>query len=238
MKTTSKALQLGSCLGQSSAKGTDTESPRARTTDRAFPSGFFISKLSSFHLHLSTQAYLRFDNSLHFLISHTKSSCLATTQISSCAASNPAFPSAACVTNATANAPCAIPTCAQPPSSVSAMSAPSVTTRTSVPCAVERESVMHSTASNVHGWRRTATGAQRLSIWEVREQICSTKRKVSGINDQTPGYLPLWVWPVSGGGTRCSMSSDEKGPTEVTDMESLHMLRMGSMPICFIGLRV
>jgi hypothetical protein len=48
---------------------------------------------------------------------------------------------------------------------------------------------MHSTALNVHDWRKTETDVPRLSISEVQGQICSIKRKVSGINDFVLGSL-------------------------------------------------
>jgi hypothetical protein len=54
---------------------------------------------------------------------------------------------------------------------------------------------MPSTALNVRVSRRTATGVRRLSIWEVPGRTCFTKRKVSGINDQTlfaPLVLAWW----------------------------------------------
>lgn len=88
--------------------------------------------------------------------------CPATTPTSSCAASNPASPSAVSATNAMANAPSAIPTCAQPPSSASATNAPSETTRISALSAVARESAMPSIASSVRVWRRIGMGVRRL----------------------------------------------------------------------------
>ena len=58
---------------------------------------------------------------------------------------------------------------------------------------------MHSTALNVRDWRKTAMDVPRLSIWEVREQICSIKRKVSGINDLALGSLHGLAWCLGGG---------------------------------------
>lgn len=121
-------------------------------------------------------------------ISINQPKCPATTPISLCAESNPVSPSAGSATSAMANAPSAIPTCVQRLWSASATSAPLVTTRTSASCAVVRGSVTRSTASSVRVWRRIAMAARRLSIWEVRGRICSTRKRVFGIIDLLPGF--------------------------------------------------
>lgn len=164
---------------------------RARTT--ILPASFPRVHL---HLHLFSFSDLHlFDNSL----APIHPSCLAITQISSCAASSPASRSAAFATSATANAPCATPTCAQRPSCESATSVPSATTRTSVSSAVVKVSVMLSTASNARVLRRTETAVLKLSIWEVRGRTYFTKRKVSGINDHlcvtsVAGLVSSCIW--------------------------------------------
>jgi hypothetical protein len=69
------------------------------------------------------------------------------------------------------------------------MSVRSETTKTSVSCVVAKASATLFIALNVHGWRRIGTDVRRLSTWEVRGQICSTRRKVSGINE-------IWLWLI------------------------------------------
>ena len=155
-----------------------------------FFSSYFPASAKSYLIPLPTAL-----NS-YFLTTPLQSECLVTTPISSCAASNPAFLSAVCATNATENVPSAIPTCAPRLWSASATSALSVITRTSVWSAVARASVMRSTALNVRVSRRTAMDAPRSSIWEVRGRICSIKRKVSGINDLQERLV---AWCPSGG---------------------------------------
>lgn len=82
-----------------------------------------------------------------------------------------------------ANAPSAIPMSVPPPWSASAMNAHSETSKTNVSSAVGRESQMHSTALNVHAWRKIEMDVQKLSIWARRGRICSTKRRTSGTNN-------------------------------------------------------
>lgn len=36
------------------------------------------------------------------------------------------------------------------------------------------------TASNVHDWKKIEMDAQRLLIWEVRERICFTRKRLFG----------------------------------------------------------
>ena len=113
------------------------------------------------------------------------SKCPAIIPISSCAAKHQASPSAASATSAMANAPSVTPTSDRLPSPASATSARLATTRTSASSAAVRESVMPFTVSNVRGWKKTATDVRRSSTWVHRGQICSTRRKISGINNNT-----------------------------------------------------
>ena len=117
------------------------------------------------------------------MIYHNRPKCPATTPTWSCAVNNPAYPSAVSATNATANAPCAIPTCVPRPSSASATSAHSAITRTSASSAVVKASVTRFTASSVRAWRRIGMGVLRLLIWVVRGRICFTRKRVFGIID-------------------------------------------------------
>lgn len=71
------------------------------------------------------------------------------------------------MTNVTANAPSAIPTYGRLLSSESAMSVPSVITRTSVSFVAVRASVMLSIVLSVRDWRRIGMGARRSSILVV-----------------------------------------------------------------------
>lgn len=177
---------------------TCTDQPR--TASSSFPSFTFSLSLpykspvarSSEHPNISKSSSFR-SHTAPRCPSFEPISCLATTPTWSCAASNPASQSAACATSATANAPCAIPTCAPRPLCASATSVPSATTRTSAWCAVARASATRSTALNARAWKRIETGVRRLSIWEVRGRIYSIKRRVFGITDAPRLGQPLLV---------------------------------------------
>lgn len=161
---------------------------------------FFSSRR---HLNLSTSSTIHLTPSSTYktpstprIFSQIISSCLATTPTSSCAVSNPASQSAVSATNATANVPCATPTSAQQLSSASATSARSATTRISALSVAARESRTRSTALSVRVLRRIETGVRRLSIWEARGPIYSTRRKAFEIIDRPPcGWLGSFVGP-------------------------------------------
>ena len=121
-------------------------------------------------LKITVTSHLQHITSLSPLI--TAQTCPATTPISSCAASKLESHSEDFATSVTASARSATPTYALPHSFVSVMSVPSGTTRTSALSAAEKASAMPFTALNAQDLRRTATDAQRLSIWALQGLIC------------------------------------------------------------------
>ena len=80
-----------------------------------------------------------------------------------------------------ANVPSVTAMCAPQPLYASAMNAPSATIRTSASFAAEKESRTLSTVLSARGWRKIGMAARRSSTWEVRGQICFTRRRISGI---------------------------------------------------------